>query len=479
MDPQDTDSHKPLTTQGTALSDRESKIRDLEELASAVLTLKSKSIPRRPIVIEFCGSPKAGKTSCINSLDLFFRRNGFRTRVLSERASVCPVDNKYDPYFNIWTVSSAIAELSEVLANHSKDIDVIILDRGIFDALCWFNWLRTKKRLSDDFSPLENFLCMRRWRSVLDLVYVFIATPEVSLNREFATLLTNKTGSIMQQPILAGFQVSIEECINRYSPLFKKIERFDTTDIQLNDVTYTVTKRTLDILKDNISERIGYIKRDTVTISDVCVSSKSVPSLLSSLEFNYRSDVENDDTLLQPVPIVVVTNRQRSKILAVEKKPKSQTSHPSPETNKLLLYLGGHIREEDTLESDNKSVLEVSRFALHREVKEEIGIDFYPDHGSELFCIWDKTTTRSAKHIAVCYVLEEDLDTLKIKLDKNEFKQHVILDVDRIQDHIASEKKKRKAKLDIESWSQLILHKLFNMTSQGILSLESEPKVPA
>ena len=145
----------------------------------------------------------------------------------------------------------------------------------------------------------------------------------------------------------------------------------------------------------------------------------------------------------------------------------------------MLLYLGGHIREEDTLESDNKSVLEVSRFALHREVKEEIGIDFYPDHGSELFCIWDKTTTRSAKHLAVCYLLEEDLDTLKIKLDKNEFKQHVILDVDKIQDHIASEKKKRKAKLDIESWSQLILQQLFNMTVQGILSLESEPKAPA
>jgi predicted ATPase len=77
-------------------------IQNLENLADEVLKLKNDSIPRRPIVIEFCGSPKSGKSSCINSLSLFLRRNKFRTRVLTERASVCPVEDKFDPNFNIW-----------------------------------------------------------------------------------------------------------------------------------------------------------------------------------------------------------------------------------------------------------------------------------------------------------------------------------------------------------------------------------------
>ena len=46
-------------------------IKDLEQLAAKVLKLKNESIPRRPIIIEFCGSPKSGKSSCINSLNLF------------------------------------------------------------------------------------------------------------------------------------------------------------------------------------------------------------------------------------------------------------------------------------------------------------------------------------------------------------------------------------------------------------------------
>lgn len=46
-------------------------IKKLEELAEKILSMKKIYRQRRPIVIEFCGSPKSGKTSCINSLNLF------------------------------------------------------------------------------------------------------------------------------------------------------------------------------------------------------------------------------------------------------------------------------------------------------------------------------------------------------------------------------------------------------------------------
>ena len=200
-------------------------IEGLELLAEKVLTLKKESIPRRPIVIEFCGSPKSGKSSCINSLSLFLRRNNFRTKVLTERASVCPITDKYDPSFNIWTVCSAIAELVEVLSNNSKDYDAVILDRGIFDALCWFNWLKESDRLdAENFTSLETFLAMNKWRSVIDLIYVFTATPEVSLKREYASLLTRKLGSIMCDEALTSYKSCVEKVSKKYSKTFQGIE---------------------------------------------------------------------------------------------------------------------------------------------------------------------------------------------------------------------------------------------------------------
>ncbi len=115
------------------------RINALEDKAGAVLRAKREVRPRRPIVIEFCGTPKSGKTSCINSLVLFLKRNHFRVKVLTERASICPIKNKFDPNFNIWTGCQALSELARIMSNDSKEYDIVIMDRGLFDAVCWFN----------------------------------------------------------------------------------------------------------------------------------------------------------------------------------------------------------------------------------------------------------------------------------------------------------------------------------------------------
>jgi len=327
--------------------------------------------------------------------------------------------------------------------------------------------------MSEDFDPIEKYLTMRKWLSLTDLIYVFTATPEESLKREFTNLLTDKIGSIMQPPILESYKLSIDKCVASYGKLFKSIEVFDTTDYGLNEVNYRVTKRTLDILRENISEKIGFIASDKVPeISEPLFSSSKIDALKLALDYGSRSSVEVDDSCLQPLPIAVVTNSERTKVLSVQKKAKSQTQESSPEASKLLLYLGGHIRQEDQIESSTDDVLSVSRYALHREVKEEIGIDFYPNQDSELFCIWDKSSSRSRKHLAICYLLEEDLETLKIKLDKNEFKECIIIEIDKLDDYMADYRKTKKVKLELENWSTLILKNVFNKVDyQGNLPL--------
>ena len=434
-------------------------IEELEKLAKKVLQQKNKAIPRRPIVIEFCGSPKSGKTSCINSLDLFLRRNNFRTRVLTERASVCPVYDKNDPYFNLWTVTSVIAELSEILSNHPKDFDAVILDRGIFDALSWFAWQLKHKHLDENnYKAIESFLTMNRWRSVIDLVYVFTATPNISLEREYANLLTRKVGSIMHPKVLRSYNNTIEQTMEVYKSVFNKIEHIDTSNKKLNDVNYEVTKHILNIVHDNTSEMIGFLKQSTFkeNLPQVFDFSKISNENLK-LEFGVRKHVEASNEKVQPIPILVITNKERTKVLVV-KKNRKQTSSKSPESKRILLYLGGHVRQEDLIESNGNDLLSVSRYALHREIKEEIGFDYYPHEEDVPFFIWVKSNDRSVKHIALCHVMEADFSVLKIKLDKNEFmttggtksgKVHEISEINKMYS-------------ELEDWSQIILQKVFN-----------------
>lgn len=434
-------------------------IKELEQLAGKVLSLKQESRPRRPIVIEFCGSPKSGKSSCINSLSLFLRRNKFRTKVLTERASVCPVADKYDPNFNIWTACSAISELVEVLSNSSKDYDVVILDRGIFDALCWFNWLNRDNSLDDaDFSSLETFLVMNKWRTVIDLVYVFTATPEVSMYREYASLLTRKPGSIMCLDVLGSYKACVEEVSLKYDNRFQRIEIYDTSERTQNEVSHDATKSILEIIQNNIAEKIGYISKEALSNSlpeTFHLSEANIKEL--SLNYSLRDTVEEDSNSVQPIPILVVTNKERDRILVVKKNKKS-TSKASPESDRLLIYLGGHTREEDSFSTDDKTLLSLSKLSLRREIKEEIGINYMPPiHEDNPLCIWMRDNERSTKHLAICYLMEVDFSRTKIRLDKNEFmtggntKSGMILELDEI---IKREK-------ELESWSKLILREFF------------------
>jgi predicted NUDIX family phosphoesterase/thymidylate kinase len=396
----------------------------LEQLANDVLKLKRTSIPRRPIVMEFCGSPKAGKTSCISALAMFLRRNGFRVKVLVERASVCPVGNKYDPLFNIWTVCSAMAELAETISNSPKEYDVVILDRGLFDALCWFEWQAAHHYLDrDSLEKISGFLTQSRWRAATDLVLVFEAISGRSIEREYAALLTRKRGSIMREPILESYLESIHVATEKYGPLFRNIRTFDTSEMDQNKVSFEVTNLVLSLLQNAVSESVGHIHLsdfEGLEFSGVKSYAPDVMPLGDCMRFEPRDRVEEDETSVQPIPIVVITDSARQRVLVAKKNRKAATEK-SPEHNKTLLYFGGHTRLEDTFISGRRDVISVCRSALTRELKEEIGVDFCPEHLDPVFLVWEKDNERSSKHMAVCFLWEADLESIQVKMDKNEF----------------------------------------------------------
>lgn len=442
---------------GINVLEKNETIAELELLAEEVLALKKNSLPRRPIVIEFCGSPKAGKSTCINSLHLFLRRNNFRTKILNERAGICPINSKFDPLFNIWTMSSALAELSEVISNHSRDYDVIILDRGLFDAICWFSWQKENDFLhEEDYKSFVKFITTIKWRSIIDVIYTFTVDPNESLTREHATLLTNKTGSVMRIQVLHSFKTTLIESMDKFSTLFRNIQNIDTTKITHNEVNYKVTKDILNILKDITIEKIGYINANEISCTGNVfnINSSNIKDL--ELHFGDRSDIEKDTNYVQPIPIAIITNKEKTRVLIVRKQ-SNKTSKQSPEYNKNLIYFGGHIRDEDRMCIKEKNTYSTIKHALFREIKEEVGLDFHPNEDNPI-CIWLKDNLKSKKHLAICFVVEKDLDFINITLDRHEFSSSKKFNSGQILDI----KNVVKDHNNYEEWSKILLEKVFS-----------------
>ena len=70
---------------------------------------------RRAFVLELTGTPKAGKTTTLSTLQAFFKAAGLRVETLKERAADCPLPMKGHFFFNAWTMCTMLAE---VLGNH-------------------------------------------------------------------------------------------------------------------------------------------------------------------------------------------------------------------------------------------------------------------------------------------------------------------------------------------------------------------------
>lgn len=400
--------------------DKKAKIQELEELVQQVLDLKSSRTQRRPLFIEFCGSPKSGKSTTINSLSMFFRRNGLKTAVLTERAGICPIQNKTHPNFNIWTLCSVIADMLEKMEHGKEKIDIIIADRGIFDALCWFNWLNTNPSdknpylSNENFKELTTFINSDIWKRNIDLIYVFIVDPKTSIEREYSALLTEKRGSIMREDVLETYNTSVKQVITEYSQYYRQVEKIKTDEDDLsgnpNKVNYMVTKLVLQNLIELMDEKIGYIPMEVLQDKNLLSSLKE-----TKLLFGNRSEVEKDSKAVQPIPIAVITNKSRDKLLVVKKNAK-KTDKSSPEKDKLLGYIGGHVRYEDNVKDD---FFKTIQNALHREIQEEIN-ESISICATEPILIYADDNERSRQHLAICYIVEMDLDNKQFKITSDE-----------------------------------------------------------
>src|SRR5574340_187579 len=176
---------------------------------------RSRQNLRKPIVIEFSGCPKAGKTTVLGQVQAFLKRIGFRTQIIVERASVSPIRDKRHSNFNVWTACTTLAELLEKTQEPPRpdDPEILILDRGLFDAITWLRMMENLARLrGNERETIERFLLLPDWRRRITGVVVMTADPADSMKRERGLIpvmdRSGRTmgGSIMNEEVLSRFK---------------------------------------------------------------------------------------------------------------------------------------------------------------------------------------------------------------------------------------------------------------------------------
>jgi predicted NUDIX family phosphoesterase len=392
------------------------------QLRAEKIAERFRSDARRSIVLEFAGIPKAGKTSTISQLQSFLKRCGFRVQVVIERASVCPIRDKKHFTFNVWTACTTLAQILENTQDppRPEDPQILILDRGLFDAVCWLTMMDRLSRIrSSERLDLEKFLLMDEWRKRITGVLVMTASPEDSMSRERGLLPVEATGSIMNHEVLTQMLVTTKECIERMKNSFH-IHEINTTGGTSTPLRTAeqVADIVMDMIEGELREDILHLPKQTITDhfgGNVSLNRNDAQRLLEMFiktgKFRPRQEVEEDLGVVQALPVVVVRNKSGA-VLRLRRREKNAAN---PLHEKIVIWAGGHVRTEDGVNGNA-----VIHGAL-RELQEELRLNVEPNELRLLGAIYIDSGNGSSKHVAIVFEWQADTDDVAVTLSSAEF----------------------------------------------------------
>ena len=183
-----------------------------EDLAKRMRDVRVADDDFQPLVVEFAGSPKAGKSTNIDIVTHFFKRTGFKVRAPTEGASKrTPHHLRRDLVaFNAWALNYAVSEI--LVARHDVERnDLVVLDRGPFDSLAWMRILKDRGDLSEDeYRRIEQFARHPKWAGLVGRICLFTCKPATSLRREHESKLIERGGMAMNEDMLGKLRAQYE-----------------------------------------------------------------------------------------------------------------------------------------------------------------------------------------------------------------------------------------------------------------------------
>lgn len=127
-------------------------------------------------VIEFFGMPRAGKTTAIELVESYLKKEGANIRLVYEGARVSPLDKKDRYNYNAWSFHNTVNRILEARLDH---YDFILVDRGVLDHLAFTGSLSCEEHSMENTTRYySEFLGLQ------DQEIYFTVKPEEAIRRE-------------------------------------------------------------------------------------------------------------------------------------------------------------------------------------------------------------------------------------------------------------------------------------------------------
>ena len=193
-----------------------------------------------PFIVEFTGSPEAGKTTCIKTILKRFENQGLRVKYIQESAEIVSDDtNIPKTSFEAHLLMRLLSILS-IIENKYEDYDLILVDRGLIDGIFYtIKYLTDYIDSYDECSALISLLdCLKKFITP-DLLVIFRVDPETSIDRR------GGEGRIVNLSFVRNYNRLLDSFVDSLTVPYNLI---DTTNLSEDEVSEQV----YDLITDNI-----------------------------------------------------------------------------------------------------------------------------------------------------------------------------------------------------------------------------------
>lgn len=394
--------HPVVPEELSAINDRFGRIADRIDRAER----------RLPFVIEFLGSPKAGKTTVRDRIARLAEKNKLRVFAPIEGASLPSRRALRENLvaFNAWTGAYALQRLLETCIPYNQ-FHLLLLDRGIIDAACWFEVLRRNKSILNPPSrTAQDFFTLESWHSFLDGAFILTCRTDVSEERERKNQLARTGNLATAGPFLQSLLDVYEDkrWFGQLTWAHGKIRTVDTSDGDEMRVALTIAEGIADIIERDLNPLYITIPRELIRFLGY-ISAKKAPlhDWSARQELVQKDTAELDDTRKQLVSYAFV--EVEGKILQFHR---TGSSNRRELQKRMSIGVGGHVEACDLRE--NETLEETLVRALQRELSEELVFDAVPKIKLQGF-INDESIDAGLFHVAAIHHVRLDKGRVRVR----------------------------------------------------------------
>ncbi len=184
----------------------------------------------RPYVVEFLGTPEAGKTTSIHKIAPILKEHGLNVSIVQESAEVIPKHipkGSYDS--NLWMHLHTLENIISV--KYMGDFDIILVYRGYIDNHFWMYKLFHERKCS-----LEQYCSMLELHFVQEIVPDLLIALTVKGNESVSR--RGGEGKLVTRSYIESYNQKFDEFYKLISiPKLK----MDTTNITQDNVVSVLT----------------------------------------------------------------------------------------------------------------------------------------------------------------------------------------------------------------------------------------------